>query len=898
MPLTGASDALGSIMERERVPMELPRGGPAGLAEQAYSLTLPLTPGMTLKNGRYRLLQPYHLDAHQQPQGGDPPLMIALDGELANGRVLIQELPLHQLRPQEAERARRALVPRLQALGQTAAAPKLLDHFAQGTRHFAVFELPAGDLLLDRMHRARGPLQESVAVRIALQILDALAIFEQQHPAVIHGNLGPASVVLRPSGSVMLVGLSPTLLLHPNGSVVYGPAGGVPGYAAPEQARGYASTRTDLFAICAVLQHAVTGVAPTPHAHHLYPPARHLNPNVSLELEEVLGRGLRPSAAQRFASAAELRASLAPLASGHRTLVPEELWERAESARLTPIRDAKGRLTLPRRRSSQNPLLLFGMVLLTLLIVGAGALVALAPRGATTGPSGMATPNQVALAYQAKGIGLSAGDLIFDKQRPDSDAKQAGARAISAGDLQGSLTAFNQAVKQDQSDAEAAIYAADTMLLASHQPFVSVVAAVAFGDDDAAARSELQGVFLAQQRVNQYNLLPSGVQVRVLILNSGAALDDVKQACDFLLDQVRQGNTQHLVGIVGWPRADQTHIALNELKPSGLAVVSPTAVGDHIAGYGANFFPIAPADSTQGAELADAVAQGLGAQRVLVLNDTQNQASDDTSKAFFQEAQRKFADTLVVTAEGYTSGSNSGFSALAGVAHVRGDDLIFLACGDHCDADTAYLAQAVAGLSWPNGSPPHILADSHAFSPALVGQGGSDLAQLIRNKPAILSNVYVTLLADRDEWNVLTIDTSIQPTFPDDYGAQFGLDGEPSGLPGPDQTSILAFDAAHLLLAAGGRVLHVDKGVPNDLDPSQVRLRLLQYDGGHPFMGVSGALAFTITGAQLPRALLIERLELVAGTAAPDRPVAQPVMVDVVGGKSLFCGSAPNCSPS
>ena len=392
--------------------------------------------------------------------------------------------------------------------------------------------------------------------------------------------------------------------------------------------------------------------------------------------------------------------------------------------------------------------------------------------------------------------------------------------------------------------------------------------------------------------------MPFGVQVRVLILNSGAALDDVKQACDFLLDQLRQGNTQHLVGIVGWPRADQTQLALNELKPSGLAVVSPTAFGDHIAGYGTTFFPLEPADSVQGAELADGVAQGLGAQRVLVLHDTQNQASDDTSKAFLQEAQSKFANTLAVVAEGYPSGSNGSFGALAGVARARGDDLILLACGDHCDADLAHLAQAVAALSWPKGTPPHILADSHAFSPALAGQGGSDLARLIRSKPAILSNVYVTLLADREEWNLLNIDTSIEPTFSDDYGAQFGLNGEPSGLPGPNQSSILAFDAAHLLLAAGGLVLQVDKGVPTNLDLSQVRLRLLQYDGGHPFMGVGGALAFTITGAQLPKTLLIERLELGAGTAAPDRPVALPEMVYVVGGKSLFCGSAPKCSPS
>src|SRR5262249_4968451 len=353
---------------------------------------------------------------------------IALDAEISGGRVLLQEVQL-RAQPGNSEQARRLLAQRLQELAKTAAIPKLIDHFEERRRHFLVFELLSGESLQDRLQRARARLEETAAIRLALQVLNALAVFERQQPPFVHGNISPANIILRPGGTIVLVGPSPTLLLHPGGQVEHGPAGGVPGYAPPEQVRGQATPRSDLFAVCAVLHHAVTGVTPAPRSSVLHPPARHLNPNVSLELDEVLGRGLRPSSTQRFQNVADLRAALTSVASGHRTLVPDELRDEEPQRTLAPLRDARGHLRLPHQHALQNPLTLIGVVLLMVLIAGAGVLYVVAPRATSSGPQ--PTPNPIAGAYLSRGIGLSGGEFIFDKQRASNDEKQAGVRALA-----------------------------------------------------------------------------------------------------------------------------------------------------------------------------------------------------------------------------------------------------------------------------------------------------------------------------------------------------------------------------------------------------------------------------------------------------------------------------------
>ncbi len=885
------------------------RGGSLDLAlvPDGALMAQPLAPGTLLKGGRYRLIQRFHALETAEQRNGDPPLMIASDTELPNGRVLVQELPLNAARPEDTETARRLVAQRMLTLGRHPGMPKLLDHFSERRRHFLIFELPSGDVLSERLLRTRGPVDEVTAIGYALRILDALAALEQVTPAAVHGNLSPANIVLRPSGQMALIGFSPALMLHLDGRVEHQSAGGMPGYAAPEQARGQASPRSDLYSLCAVLHHLVTGVAPSPRAAALHEPARRLNPHVSLELEDVLSRGLRPASGQRYQSVAELRAALEPLATGRRlTHVPDELRdERPEQAglALVPVRDARGRLVLPRRRATQEPLYVVAAIVTLLVLVGGGVLFALSPLpglGFGANPRPVATPNDEAQLFQSQGIGLSAGEFVFDSNRTDNALKQQAARSLTAGDLSQALSLYTQAAQTDRADAEAAIYAEDVKILQDKAPYVTVVAAVAFGDD-AVARAELQGVYLAQRRLNTFDVLPGNVRVRVLILNSGPSADGATAAANLLLTRIQRGNAQHLVGVVGWPESAQTQQAISVLHPSGLAVVSPTATADNLRGNAANFFAMSLSDSRQAAELADAVPTVFKTRQVLVLSDGESPASTASATAFAAEAKQNPALGLAVRQTAFLSNSGASFAAVVQTALNQDDDVIFLACAEEgCDADSIGLARAVAQVNTFAAAPIRILTTSYASTPALLGLGSDPAAQAAQANAAALAWLYVPSLADEGAWSALGVAPSQQPSLADDYTTQLGPDAEPSGLPAPDATSILSYDAARLLVAAAAQALQIANGKITYPDPTAVRTQLLAYGQGHRFLGVGGAIQFSITGSPTGKALVITHLSPANDSASPPtagQPVARADIFAVVGGTSAFCGGS-DCQPS
>jgi ABC-type branched-subunit amino acid transport system substrate-binding protein/serine/threonine protein kinase len=859
--------------------------------DNSTALVSHLGPGMALKGGRYRILQRFHTSSALESQGNEPPLLVASDSELPNGRVLVQELLLGTVRREGTEHLRRLVAQRLDTLAQMPGMPKLVDNFSEHGRHFIVFELPTGEALHDRMQRARGALEETAASNYMLQVLDVLTGFERQRPQFIHGNISPANIILRPSGQVTLVGFSPTLLIHPDGIVEHGAAGGVPGYAAPEQARGQATSRSDLFSLCAVLHHAVTGVAPAPRGSALHAPARRLNPAVSLEMEEALSQGLRPAAAQRYHSAAELRRVLHPLASGRRTQVPEDLRVEAQiDAKLAPVRDAHGRLVLPKKRASQNPLLLVGLIAALILIFGGGGLFAIAPHPwFTSNAAPTATPNDVAALYQSQGIGLSGGEYVFDTDRSNNTLKQTGARALASGDLRTALTSYQDAVAADHADAEAAIYAEDLQVLVDKAPYVTIVVGVAFGNDNVTSEDELQGAYLAQRSANAFSQLPGNTRVRVLILNSGQSVDGTTRASQLLLNQINKGNTQHLVGLIGWPTSDQTKLAISALLPSGLPIVSPTSTDDTVKAGGAIFYAMAPNDTLQGTELADAAITQMSARHILVLSDPQNPTSTSLATSFMTQAKQEkyLLQGVAVSRVNFTTTITTNFANEAHAAAAQGDDLIFVAGNDQ---DSLNVAQAVSAVNHALGTSLRVLASSHAFTPSLLGVGVDATAKAVHANPDVLSALYVATLADQNEWITLGVNKSAPLTFSNDYLAQFGADGVPSGLNSPDSAAILSFDSVHLLLNADTRGIRNVNGALVFPTPNEIRQRLLQFGPDHPFMGLSGAVAFNQSGTLQAKSFGI--LQLVSTGVSPSgKAIVRPQVYAVAGGQALFCGT-------
>ena len=197
----------------------------------------------------YRLLEPLG-------RGAMGEVWLAEDTQLPR-KVAVKLLPRHMAEDADA-------VARLLREAQAAASvdhPGVVTVYEAGVhdgRPYLVMQRVEGDTLEARLER--GPLPVADAVRMAIEVADALA--EVHALGIVHRDLKPANVVLSPRGARVLdfgvasVKGSPRL-------TTTGVAVGTPTAMAPEQMRGQPpDNRTDLWALGVMLYRAVTGVPP------------------------------------------------------------------------------------------------------------------------------------------------------------------------------------------------------------------------------------------------------------------------------------------------------------------------------------------------------------------------------------------------------------------------------------------------------------------------------------------------------------------------------------------------------------------------------------------------------------------------------------------------------------
>ena len=135
-----------------------------------------------------------------------------------------------------------------------------------GGELFLAMELLQGESLASRLQRGPVPLGEAVAT--ALGILTGLDALQRQ--GLVHRDLKPSNIFLTPHGIKLLdfglaiaatsegVGTVTALRVTQPGTIL-----GTPQYAAPEQLQGgHVDTRTDLFAVGAILYEMLAGQPP------------------------------------------------------------------------------------------------------------------------------------------------------------------------------------------------------------------------------------------------------------------------------------------------------------------------------------------------------------------------------------------------------------------------------------------------------------------------------------------------------------------------------------------------------------------------------------------------------------------------------------------------------------
>jgi len=178
-----------------------------------------------------------------------------------------------------------------------------------------------GENLGDLVARA-GALGEAQVLVWAGQLLDALVYLHAQSPPVIHRDVKPQNVIIRPGsgapsrvgGAAVLVDFGVVKYMVPGQPTATVARAGSPGYAPIEQYAGGTDQRSDIYSLGATLYFVLTGSVPPESpllmSGQTLPHPRQLNPAISRHTEVVVLRAMQPEASSRFQSAQEMQAAL------------------------------------------------------------------------------------------------------------------------------------------------------------------------------------------------------------------------------------------------------------------------------------------------------------------------------------------------------------------------------------------------------------------------------------------------------------------------------------------------------------------------------------------------------------------------------------------------------------
>jgi serine/threonine protein kinase len=262
----------------------------------------------TIIGGRYRVVKPLG-------GGGMKMVYLAEDLRLAARPTALAEMVDSFTSPEMQRQAVAAFQREADMLAQLSNEhiPRVFDRFSEQNHHYLVMEYIDGITLEQKLRDAGGKLPEREVIEFALQICDTLHYLHNLNPPVIYRDLKPSNVMLATYDQVKLIDFGIARLFQPqsNATMI-----GTQGYAPPEQYRGKAEFRSDIYALGATMHHALSGRDPAAEPPFSFPPLKTLCPGATPALCELIDQALQYDAILRVADAAEFKSRLLAIKAG------------------------------------------------------------------------------------------------------------------------------------------------------------------------------------------------------------------------------------------------------------------------------------------------------------------------------------------------------------------------------------------------------------------------------------------------------------------------------------------------------------------------------------------------------------------------------------------------------
>jgi serine/threonine-protein kinase len=296
---------------------------------------------------------------------------------------------------------------------------------------YIVMEFVAGRTLKEVL-AAEGRLMPRRALEITADICAALE-FSHRH-GIIHRDIKPGNVMLTPNGQVKVMdfGIARALASGATTMTQTSAVIGTAQYLSPEQARGEAvDARSDVYAAGCVLFELLCGHPPfvgdSPvavayqHVREDPPPPSASNRDVTPDLDAVVLKALAKNPANRYQSAAEMRADVLRAAAG-RPVMATPVMREEETVPMnatvrTPTRNGARVGNAKRRKNSGFALAVLSFLgVLAVIAVTVGLILLNQPKRVDVPQTVGLGREEAAAALTAKGFQVKYGSPVTNEQ--------------------------------------------------------------------------------------------------------------------------------------------------------------------------------------------------------------------------------------------------------------------------------------------------------------------------------------------------------------------------------------------------------------------------------------------------------------------------------------------------